>query len=152
MILISHRGNINGRADLLENQPNYIDGALNAGFDVEADVWMVDDNLYLGHDAPQYSIDAEWLSTRAHALWVHCKNIKAVEFFHKIHKDSIHYFWHETDTITLTSKHYIWAFPGKQPIKNSISVMPEIYNEDVVECIGVCSDYINKYNLNVRYR
>ena len=29
MILISHRGNINGKKPHLENQPNYIDNAIN---------------------------------------------------------------------------------------------------------------------------
>ena len=48
------------------------------------------------------------------------------------------------DDITLTSKNYIWAYPGKQPIKNSISVMPEL-NNDVSGCFGVCSDYIENF-------
>ena len=48
--------------------------------------------------------------------------------------------------ITLTSKNYIWAYPGKQPIKNSIAVLPEIYQDNLSECLGVCSDYIENYN------
>jgi len=55
------------------------------------------------------------------------------------------YFWHENDTVTLTSENWIWAFPGKQPINGSIAVMPEIYNDDVSEAAGVCSDYIQNY-------
>ena len=47
--------------------------------------------------------------------------------------------------MTLTSKSYIWAYPGKQPIKNSIAVMPEIHNDDISQCLGVCSDYIQNY-------
>ena len=57
----------------------------------------------------------------------------------------INFFWHENDTITLTSKKNIWAFPGKQPIQRSIAVLPEIHNDDVSNCIGVCSDYIINY-------
>ena len=45
----------------------------------------------------------------------------------------------------MTSKGYLWAYPGKQPIKRSIAVMPEINNDDISECIGVCSDVIQKY-------
>ena len=38
MILISHRGNINGRSFKDENQPTYIDTAISAGYDVEIDI------------------------------------------------------------------------------------------------------------------
>ena len=57
----------------------------------------------------------------------------------------LHYFWHETDTITITSRGYIWAYPGKQPIQNSIAVMPELHNESVEHCLGVCSDFIKSF-------
>ena len=59
---------------------------------------------------------------------------------------SYHYFWHEEDTLTLTSRGVVWAYPGKQPIKGSIAVMPERSNDDVSICIGICSDYIKRYN------
>jgi hypothetical protein len=39
----------------------------------------------------------------------------------------------------------IWAYPGKQPIKGSIAVMPEIYNDDLDSCMGICSDIVKKY-------
>ena len=55
------------------------------------------------------------------------------------------YFWHEEDTLTLTSKKYLWVYPSKQPIKNSIAVMPELNDDDISECIGICSDYIENY-------
>jgi hypothetical protein len=60
-------------------------------------------------------------------------------------KYAIHYFWHEEDTVALTSKNYVWAYPGKQPIKGSIAVMPERSNEVVSVCKGICSDVIKKY-------
>ena len=52
MILISHRGNIDGKKPHLENQPDYIDEAIALGYDVEIDVWLIDGVLFLGHDAP----------------------------------------------------------------------------------------------------
>jgi hypothetical protein len=55
-------------------------------------------------------------------------------------------FWHENDTVTLTSTNMIWAHPGKQPISESIAVMPEINNDDTTKCIGICSDYIKNYD------
>jgi hypothetical protein len=101
----------------------------------------------LGHDIPQYKINIDWVNNRSHCLWVHCKNIEILEFLNKINSD-INYFWHETDTITLTSKNHIWAYPGKQPIKNSIAVMPELNQENIDECLGICSDFINNYKTN----
>ena len=147
MILISHRGNINGKNLNIENHPSYIDKAIEAGYDVEIDVWYLEGRLFLGHDTAQYIVDIHWLENRSPSLWIHCKNIKALETLKELDSMGRHinYFWHEEDTVTLTSKNYIWAYPGKQPIKNSIAVMPEIYNDNVEGCLGVCSDYIKNY-------
>ena len=140
MILISHRGNINGRIPERENHPDYITEALNQGYDVEVDVWFINGEFYLGHDEPQYKTNKVFLSHNC--LWIHCKNVEALD---KFKFDNINYFWHENDTVVLTSKRNIWAAPGKQPIKNSIAVLPEMYNDNVEECYGVCSDYIQNY-------
>jgi hypothetical protein len=144
MILIAHRGNTNGPMESWENEPTYIDLAINKGFDVEVDVWYVDGVLYLGHDKPQYGVDFRWFRDRLTKLWIHCKNMDAVIFFKTTQYD-FNYFWHETDTITLTSTNYIWAYPGKQPIDKSIAVMPEINDDQLNLCIGICSDFIAKY-------
>jgi hypothetical protein len=149
MKYISHRGNINGRIEESENRPDFIDDALKLGFDVEVDVWCVNDRLYLGHDNPENLVGVSWILERSKNLWVHCKNLESVVFLQSLGNDNIHYFWHQEDCITLTSKNYIWAFPGKQPIKNSIAVMPEINNDDVSNCIGICSDKIGDYKLKI---
>jgi hypothetical protein len=146
MKLIAHRGNINGKMESWENEPTYIDLAIKKGYDVEVDVWYIDNVLWLGHDKPQYGVDFMWFKNRVLHLWIHCKNIEAVLFF-KNYQNEFNYFWHETDTITLTSLNHIWAFPGKQPIQNSIAVMPEINNDDITQCLGVCSDFVEKYNI-----
>jgi len=143
MILISHRGNIDGKIPELENKPSYIEDAIKLGFDVEIDIWMVEGVLLLGHDEPQYGIPQGWLNKRYERLWIHCKNIEAIEWFNMI--GGFNYFWHQEDTVALTSMNVIWVYPGKQPIKGSIAVMPEINNDNLDNCIGVCSDYINDY-------
>lgn len=145
MILISHRGNLNGRVEDLENTPEYIDLALSKGFDVEIDTWFVDGKIYLGHDSPDVEISESFLIQRKDKLWVHCKNVDMVSFLNLEKKVLFNYFWHENDTLTLTSKGYIWAYPGKQPIKNSVAVLPEINQDLIMGCIGVCSDFIFKY-------
>ncbi len=108
-----------------------------------AEVNWIDGQLFLGHDEPQYGIIQQWLNERFDKLWIHCKNIEAMEWFNMI--DGFNYFWHEEDTVTLTSRGAIWAYPGKQPIKGSIAVMPEIYNDNLDNCIGICSDNVKKY-------
>lgn len=144
MILISHRGNINGRLEQFENDPAYVDLAISKGYNVEVDIWYKDNMLWLGHDNPQYSIDCIWIIDRISNLWVHCKNVESVVHL-KESNHPINYFWHQEDDITLTSLNYIWAYPGKQPIKNSIAVMPELHNDDTTNCHGVCSDYIENF-------
>jgi hypothetical protein len=94
----------------------------------------------LGHDEPQYKTDYKFLMNEK--LWCHAKNLDAL---FEMKKYAIHYFWHETDTVTLTSKNYVWAYPGKQPIKGSIACMPELDNDNVLLCKGVCSDHIQYY-------
>ena len=140
MIKISHRGNINGRIEEAENRPDYIEDTLRLGYDVEVDVWFLNEKFYLGHDEALYVTDKIFLSNPR--LWVHCKNVDAVL---ELKHSKVHYFWHENDTIALTSQGFIWAYPGKQPIKNSIAVMPELHNDDLSICVGICSDYISKY-------
>lgn len=144
MVLISHRGNINGKNPERENQPEYIDETISSNYDVEVDVWYVDGDLYLGHDEPQYQIHIDWLYKRFSNLWIHCKNLESIEFFRNLGHNP-HYFWHQDDDVTITSKGHLWVFPGKQPIENSIAVLPELNNDDVSQCYGICSDFIVNY-------
>lgn len=144
MILISHRGNIGGKVPNSENHPLYIDNTIKLGYDVEVDVWMVGSDLLFGHDEPQYNVDIKWIKNRSNKLWIHCKNLESIRFFNILDCD-VNYFWHETDTVTLTSKKYIWAYPSEQPVVGSIAVMPELNNITIEGCIGVCSDFIENY-------
>ena len=140
MILISHRGNINGKSDE-ENHPNHIDIALRQGFDVEIDVWKVNQvEWYLGHDEPQYKVSIDFLKNKK--LWCHAKNIEALN---KMLKHNIHCFWHQKDDVTLTSKGYMWTYPNKMLTDKSICVLPEKNNENPKKCFGICSDYIVNY-------
>ena len=147
MILISHRGNISGPNPERENHPEYILAALQAGYDVEIDVWFENGKFMLGHDEPQYEFPFELLDKNYSRLWIHCKNMDALSVLNNLDSsgNKVNYFWHENDTVTLTSQSTIWAYPGKQPIKNSIAVMPELYGDNIIECLGICSDFIKKY-------
>lgn len=140
---ISHRGNIDGRIINEENSPEYILTALSRGYEVEIDVWFVNDSFYLGHDEPLYFVDEEFLKNDK--LWCHAKNEEA--FYKMLSNQKIHCFWHQTDDYTLTSKGIPWVFPGKKVYENSIWVLPEItiYKNIMINCMGICSDNISKY-------
>lgn len=142
--LISHRGNLNGKILEEENTSSYIQEALSAGYDTEIDVWVKDKVLFLGHDGPEQKVSLEWLNERKDKLWIHCKSLETLSFFNEC-KIPFNFFFHDQDEATLTSKSFIWAFPGKQPLRNSIAVLPEIHGDDVSICLGICSDFIQNY-------
>ena len=137
MILIAHRGNINGKIEKFENNPNYIDSAIEQGYDVEIDVWYHQHEFWLGHDEPSYEVSLKWLTDRKDFLWIHCKDLITIDMLRdlQIHnKTDLHYFFHDEDDCTITSKGDLWVYPGKQPVKNSIAVMPEWHDDDVSLC------------------
>jgi|TARA_B110000908_G_scaffold132512_1_gene156022 hypothetical protein len=145
---ISHRGNINGKVENLENSPRYIDSAIELGYDCEIDVWYHQHEFWLGHDEPTYQVDLTWLTDRHLKLWIHCKDLVTVSQFRYLQLNmlvDLNYFFHNTDDCTLTSRGDVWVYPGKQPLKGSIAVMPEIHNEDISVCSGICSDNIINY-------
>jgi hypothetical protein len=146
MVYIAHRGNVNGRVESYENQPAYIDKAIELGYDVEIDMWWVDGRTYLGHDEPQYEVDDEWLSQRADKLWVHCKN---VELLNWIRNTILYYFWHTNDDYTLISNKMVLVKPGQKLIENSICCMPEMgYIGDITKCYAIMTDNIKEYEIH----
>lgn len=163
MIYISHRGNINGKNTERENSPEYILEALDKGYNVEVDVWFVDNKWYFGHDEPKYEIDLyNFTLNLNYKLWLHCKNDKALfEIKFQWHHYNSYFFWHQNDSFAFVLKNntnkFIWTYPGKELMCYSICVLPEIpisnlhhrYTEDDFNnCAGICSDYIEEYNLH----
>ena len=146
MILISHRGNINGKDESKENKPSYIVDAIRKGYNVEVDFWYDNGKFVLGHDEPQYSIPLDFIENYYRYLWIHCKNHDALSKFVEIDRGGVYfnYFWHDSDDVIITSKGYMWANPGTY-IEGSIAVMPEYKKDKVEGRLGVCSDYIINY-------
>lgn len=142
MYYISHRGNINGKDIDNENKPEYINIALSKGFDVEIDVWLIDNKLYLGHDEACYEIEPKFLYNNN--LWCHAKNYDALEY---MLERNIHCFWHENDLFTITSKGFIWQYPSDVYYSKSVFLMPEYVTDfDSSKCYGICSDFIGDYS------
>lgn len=135
MLIIAHRGNLNGPNPNLENRPDYILSALAEGYDAEIDVWCIENQWFLGHDAPQYHIPLYYLFNNH--LWCHAKNIEAFE--RMLNMKDIHCFWHDKDDYTLTSQNYIWCnlnFYNKKGIILDFNPNPHI-----CDCKGMCLDY-----------
>lgn len=140
MRIIAHRGNINGPNPEDENKPEYLVNTIELGFDVEADIWLENEQLFLGHDKPQYRIELNFLQKYSEKLLLHAKNREALEF---LVENSFHVFWHEHDRYTITSKGIIFALPDMQT--TGIYVMPEWNNTHIDKnAYGVCTDYCLK--------
>lgn len=137
MLIISHRGNLTGPSSCVENSPESIERALSLGLDVEIDVWEKEGNFYLGHDSPTYKIEKTFLTQKR--LWCHAKNIAALQLM--LDNRDIHCFWHQKDTITLTSRGIIWCFPGTH-VDGGISLFslpPNI--PPIPNILGICTDF-----------
>jgi len=145
MILISHRGNINGPSKD-ENNPIRIEDIILHGYDVEIDLRILNSEFYLGHDTEDYKVSEKWILKHKDKLWIHCKTIDTIQQIHnsKLLGDT-NYFFHYNDKCTLTSKGFLWVFPGFQPIQNSIAVLPELKDDNISKSIGICSDFIKRY-------
>jgi hypothetical protein len=142
MIFISHRGNIYGPNKNAENQPDYIRRTLLKGYEVEMDVWVVNGDLFLGHDKPMYTVGKYWFDKRVCDLgWLHCKNQEAYDHF----KKNFNCFIHDKEPQTITSRGYVWSYPGNER-SGTICVLPENDNRELVDgLVGICSDYIGRY-------
>lgn len=141
-LLIAHRGNINGRIAEKENDPRYVREALSLGYDAEIDVWYIDGQLYSGHDNPRYKIEYVFLIDPR--LWIHCKNLEAMEF---LSGKGLNAFAHDDDII-ITPNGYLWTAPGFPITKRSIAVMPELANDwDISLAYGICTDFPIRYDM-----
>jgi len=150
-ILIAHRGLLHGPDFEKENTVQQIELARQLGFDVEIDVWYVNDQWWLGHDSPVHQISMDWLTQidrspgdPCHHAWIHAKNIDALFWLRNLSWPG-HYFYHQNDDVVITNTGYLWTYPGKQLTQFSIGVMPE-WNGLGAPLLhtgpaGWCSDY-----------
>lgn len=139
MIIISHRGNLSGPKTALagENTPAALRAALDAGFEVEADVRSgPDGKLYLGHDCPTFELFLDRYP--AGKMWYHAKDYRALA---RLLGAGYHVFFHDRDDYTLTSGGYIWAYPGMVVSDNGICVLPESNGGFFGGVAGLCTDY-----------
>ena len=139
MILIAHRGNVNGPKPERENTTDYIEEALSLGYEAEIDVWGRS-QLWLGHDKAENPCPIKFLMKHRKKLWIHCKNLEAMHTLREF--PSLNFFWHEEDRFTLTSQRFIWTYPGNRVCNKSVVVMRDIKEHNGQICFGICADYL----------
>ena len=147
MILISHRGNIDGNyCERYENSHDYIQNAIDAGYDVEIDVrqWY-ESGYFLGHDEPLYPVTLDWLLERKDKLWVHAKNFAALQ---GLIDSGLRVFFHEKEKHTIiNNSNLIWSHALEEA--NHKSIIPLLSNTDIDKWLnrnvyGICSDFIKR--------
>jgi len=142
---IAHRANVRGSNPFGENNPVDIGAAICSGYDVEIDIWVTQDGIFLGHDEPKHPVDETFLNDVKEESWFHCKNIEALNYFVTSMPDA-KYFWHQNDDYTLTSNGYIWTYPGKKITDKSIIVLTEPTDlSEYKDAYGVCTDYLEGF-------
>jgi hypothetical protein len=145
---ILHRGLSAGPNAALENRQDRLVAALNAGWDVELDIWFADGQLYLGHDW-KAAVDGGAIKPfflNYPGAWVHCKNMGALAYMLSL-PHRCHYFVHDRDEATLTNTGEAWCYPGNYAGPRSICVLPETAPAAQQQaiwqpCAAVCSDYL----------
>lgn len=149
MILISHRGNTDSIQPERENTKQYIIEAFYKGFDVEIDVWKINESLYLGHDKPEHKVDIDWLDTNRRFLWVHTKNFEALSYLLEYSRLRLFYHQKEQHTIIANSEGVIWSHNIQEADRNSIIPLlseRELLSYDKSKKVyGICSDFVGKY-------
>ena len=147
MKIIAHRANVGGANPNLENRISSIDNCLKLGFDVEIDIRRINNKFYLGHDQAEEIITKDKLIKIKNKAWIHCKNLEAISYFYQS-VEEFNFFWHQNDFYTLTSKGYLWTYPGQELSVGCISVLPVLHSSKIslkflknLKIAGICTDY-----------
>lgn len=148
MLIISHRGNINGPDLEKENEPSYIDEAIRLGFDVEVDVRVINGKTWLGHDGPEYEVDVDWFFERSYNLLIHCKNLEAAYYFERVRPDiaNLKCFCSISDPFCFVTQGYVWLNDVEVEPKDNC-IVPLLNIDDIKrykfmdKLCGVCTDY-----------
>jgi hypothetical protein len=146
MKLISNKGNITGKL-LDENNPAIVESAINIGYDVKIDLWLQENQLYLGTDKPEYKLDIDWLEKHHHKLWLHCHDLEIINKFYALDPMGVklNYFHMESDILVRSSKWYN-IMQLKNPINGCVFMNPENHPEyDFSQCFGIISNSVAIY-------
>lgn len=150
MQYISYQGIYDGQNFEDANTPNQIGKAFNAGFSVMADVWRIDNKMYVGTQNAPIEVTERWL--QGNRFWLNCQNDDAYNFLlaqpRKLYPNVLKFSNVATESSPTTSTGGQTIVPGNVPIdNNSIVYLPEIVDRGLLSivklrCYGVCSVYL----------
>tara|TARA_B110001452_G_scaffold267092_1_gene275701 strand:+ start:162 stop:614 length:453 start_codon:yes stop_codon:yes gene_type:complete len=148
MKIISHRGNLKGPDPKNENTQRHIDIALKGSFDVEIDLWKINDKFFLGHDEPLNEVSLEWLESRKKNLWIHTKNFLAFEDLMETN-NNYNFFFYTREPLVLVSNGKIWChkpFLISNPKNCIIPILHDKFpkRNKYYKWYGVCTDFPQK--------
>jgi hypothetical protein len=138
MINIAHRGNFCGELPEHSNKPSHLRHALTLDYWIICDVQTHNGELHFGHEEPLDLVDFKIL-THEHTICRAC-DLDAVQVLHNL---GAHYFWNQSDDISITSEGIILCFNGKRlRHRNAIWVDLDGYYmlEDADNILGICSN------------
>ena len=147
---ICHRGNLERKELANENNPNLLDMRIADGYDVELDVWYKNNELFLGHDNPEYPITFEWLM-QSSKKYIHTKDASTLEYLLlRCGKEGYNpnIFYHTDEHYSLTTRNHIIVLPGQEIIEGSVNMMPEMSPtpKDTRQAFAVCSDSLSNFS------
>lgn len=141
MIIIAHRGNIDGPDSCNHDLKKIADG-IGQGYYMELDLWKIDGNFYFGHDTPEKLIcldDFDHPKVFFHLKNLFLPRLKFADAFSIDH-----------DNFVLTLRGRLWCNYGAGFAENSVVCAPELVkSEEPLENFlrshqkawGICTDY-----------
>lgn len=157
MILISHRGNLNGINEKHENDPSYILEAIGKGFMVEMDICYspYQDKLLFAHENTglQFKFDEDFLFENVENLLIHCKDIESLSYFRSKVR-GFNFFFHDRSDYAVSSLGWVIAHSKDTTSIDTkykseiIQMLPEkrgFGKEMIKDYHGICSDFIEWY-------
>ena len=144
MIIISHRGNLNGPSKY-ENTICRIELCLSKGLYVEVDVWKLPDekSFRLGHNSPILHESIPLYFLENDKILCHCKNQEAYDYLKN--NDKVLAFQHKDEKQVILKNKMIWKHSNNF---NPSGKKDDIYvylgkNKDgkLLEFGGICTDY-----------
>jgi hypothetical protein len=142
LVLISHRGNIDGVDEAQENTPSYIQAALKKGFAVACDVIAAHGAFLLPTQSGYQPLPYALLSNPQ--MWFLATDGITLDALCAVNAHAVPV----SAPVALTSVHYLWCMPGADLTTRAIAVFPE-YAEagwlESAEPAGVCSNEISRY-------
>lgn len=135
---IAHRGNTQGSQPTFENRIEYLLHAYDICGAVEVDIQSHNDKMYFGHDEPQELVSIDLIMQDN--WFCHAKDLESLG---KLLKLGAHTFWHQKDTVTLTSRGYIWCYPDVYLIDERaiwLDFENKFTDMEMIGGWGLCSD------------